>query len=313
MTRRRSRIRWWFLPWLSFAAAPASADLSTALADCAARFGDDDEYRLRLLTDVCPEAALALEAGGWDDLLGEIRRDTLTYWDASQLDRLIAYYRDDGDGGPTIDLGTLDRIVDGLEPPAGDDDESLFQRFMDWLRELLGDDDESEGGWFGEWWSDVRIPEYVIRATFYTLAGLIILSALAVVAIEVIAARRGSSRAVPVGSRTGPATVPATPGRPLTLADLDRADLRDKPAMLLELLLRRLASAGLMTRRPASTHRDLSRDSTCLAGSDAVVLARLADSAERVRYGDVAPDPGSIDELVTRGVAMFRRLGDGRT
>ena len=47
-----------------------------------------------------------------------------------------------------------------------------------------------------------------------------------------------------------------------------------------------------------------------LGGGDADVLARLAGSAERVRYGDVAPDAVQVDTLLSDGVDMFRRLGE---
>jgi len=308
VTSRRSRVRRRLLPWLLLAASSASADLSSQLEDCAAEAAED-EYLLLPVTEACPDAARTIDAGEWESLLEEDWRDTLSYRDATQLEDLIAYYAENGRSGDAFDLGALDGIVDGLQQPATDEARSLFQRFVDWLRDLIGAGDTADRDWFGEWWSGVDIPETAIRAIFLTLAGLIILAALAVVTLEVLAARRASPRWEPASLRAEPGALTAMRGRPVSLTDLEHAALRDKPAVLLELLLTRLDSAGLMARRPTFTHRELSRDGRQLGGDNAAVLARLADSAEILRYGGVAPDALRVDELVTDGVAMFRRLG----
>ena len=299
--------------WLSLilVGTTAHAGVNDILDGCEAVESEDDSY-YEYLADVCPEAIVAIERHPLAESLPGDWRQALTVRTARQFAALEDWYAAGRNTGPTIDPAALDTIVEGLNNPSRvDSEKGPFRRFLDWLDEVFGGDDEEAPGLFDEWLADVKVPQSALEYAFYIISGLIILSAIGVIVMELRAARQAGRGATngQVAPRNGPAGGTA---RPATLADLERAAVEDKPAILLALIRGQLERLALLSYRAADTHRELAAAAAGLPEDQGEVVITVAGSAERARYAAAPPGRDEIDSLVESGKALLRRLG-GRT
>lgn len=293
---------------LGFAVSQASADLDAALDACASGFEPADPYPVEPLAGRCPRVIETLEAGQWHGTLPTDWRETLTFHEAEQLPVFMSRYRDPAQVQAVLDVQALDLVLAGLhEAPAAAERRSVWTRLLDWLAERLGTGGGPSPSWWPEWIEALELSEAAAEAMFWTFAALIVVTALGVVVFEVRAARRGKP-APPAGIL--PAREPPAPAwRPLALADLEVASPRDKPGVLLRLLLEALQRRGLMRVEPAATHREIGMAPTGLAAADARVLDRVTRSAERSRFAEAAGRGDEEGPAVAEGILLLERLG----
>ena len=90
--------------------------------------------------------------------------------------------------------------------------------------------------------------------------------------------------------------------------DIERAQLGDRPRLLLELILKRLSDRELLPPSGALTVRELSRDVRLPEVEDRSRLTDLALAAERVRYSANESPPGGLDVPIGRGRELLDRL-----
>jgi hypothetical protein len=90
--------------------------------------------------------------------------------------------------------------------------------------------------------------------------------------------------------------------------DLEQAPLLDKPRLLLERIVRRLAERGYLPPAGALTVRELTQVAKLPESDDRARLSELATTAERVRYSAREMEPAVVEESVARGSELLARL-----
>jgi Domain of unknown function (DUF4129) len=91
-------------------------------------------------------------------------------------------------------------------------------------------------------------------------------------------------------------------------SDIEPAPLLEKPRLLLELIVRRLAELGLLPPAGALTVRELARVARLPEADDRTRLSELAGTAERVRYSARAIEPTALEESIAHGRELLERL-----
>ena len=94
---------------------------------------------------------------------------------------------------------------------------------------------------------------------------------------------------------------------------VERAALRDKPRLLLELIIRRMGDRGLLPPAGALTVRELTATARLPEPDDRGRLADLGLTAEQVLYSAQEPESHALDRSVMRGRELLDRLeGDAQ-
>jgi hypothetical protein len=291
--------------------SPAAADLSSTIETCVLGMNDEG-YQFTAIADACPEAIALVEDYRLAGSLGEDWRQWLTYWQAEQLAYFESYYDQQPAEVRLMNPAALDDIVDRLDnPEVTPERQSLWERFNEWLRETFRDEENEIPAWLGEWLSDFRVPQSILEKLFWAIAVMIVIASLVVIAIEVRAARTGIRPARPRSPAAAQAHA-ARGYRTLTLKDLERAALQDKPGIMLQLVMQRMENLGLVPRRPACTHRELAIESAGLGEKGRQTVQAISVSAERVRYGGQTPQATEVDELVHSGVSLLKNMESGQ-
>lgn len=108
----------------------------------------------------------------------------------------------------------------------------------------------------------------------------------------------GAPRAAPAAERAG-----------VTLQQLEDSPLRSQPALLLELIVQRLAGANrLSSGARALTSRELVRSAVLPPAADRADLARLAQLGEELRYGEREVAPQHLEAVLRAGRELLRLL-----
>jgi hypothetical protein len=96
----------------------------------------------------------------------------------------------------------------------------------------------------------------------------------------------------------------------LSWSDIEQAPLRDRPRLLLDLIVRRLSDSGSLPPAGALTVRELTRAARLPEAEDRSRLEELALAAERVRYSRAQQAEG-LEEPVAGGRVLLDRLDAG--
>jgi hypothetical protein len=194
---------------------------------------------------------------------------------------------------------------------------SSWQDFKDWLRQLLLTRAGADPSLLNRWWSRLSVPPVLMRSILYGLIGAIIVMALWIVRRELQAARAGAGAARRRLQRSlqPPSAAGATaPG----VAEIDQAALRERPALLLRLLVQALLQSGRLRSERSLTHRELGVRSAFDNPEQQLRFVRISLLAERLLYGagvaavSAAAQP-QIDQAVTDGQQLYAQLLAART
>jgi hypothetical protein len=210
---------------------------------------------------------------------------------------------------------TLYQVAHALNQPQPR--HTSWQDFKDWLRQLLLTRAGADPSLLNRWWSRLSVPPVLMRSILYGLLGAIIVMALWIVRRELQAARAGAGAAKRALQRSSqlPSGLGATaPG----VAEIDRAALRERPALLLRLLVQVLSQSGRLRSERSLTHRELGVRSAFDNPEQQLRFVRISLLAERLLYGasvaalSAAAQP-QIDQALTDGRQLYAQLLAGRT
>lgn len=285
------------------------ADVASAIVDCDATVVDEEASSPALVGDRCPDLIREIESSQWREMLAPDWRDGFSHAEYSQLEYFVSYYAERSSAGGDISLSSLDEIVLGLDHNAQEiNDESLWERLINWLSDLLSDNTDYSPGWLSEWLSNIQVSTLAIEIIFWVLSALVFAAAVAVIVMEIRAARvslpeddlknEESQRGAGIG----------VDDRILTLEDVDNAALEDKPSVLLRLVLQRLVDLGVVAHCPARTHREASGAVSELENDGAEVISRVSESAERIRFSGEKNRPQEVGEVVSAGITLLNKL-----
>lgn len=264
-------------------------DALAALETCAGQLDPELDLGYERIAARCPDLAATLEHSPWAAWLPAGWKEPRNQLSAAGLRALHdALVRE----GPAVSAGATAAAGPALHPEQvravlervmrpQRAEQGWWARFKRWLREILTAPPQDESS---HWWrrllGDVSTDRAMLRVVAGLAIALLVGLAIAVVMNELRVA--GLLRRQP-GSRRAPGAGRAARGGP-SLSDLEGADPRTQPALLLELIAARLASLDRLPPPRAFTVRELTRRALLADEAARVRLAELAAVSERVRY-----------------------------
>jgi hypothetical protein len=296
------------------AVGPAATATSGAMPNvdsCVARLDPQLDIGYDRIAARCPDLMKQLETGAWAPWLPRGWKEPgndLSAGSLKEFRELVDRESGARETNPATapNVHSLQPILTAL---AGSRDATGWSRFKSWLRSVLERREQpTDEGWFSRMVSHVGISQSVIRLITYAalaavvvLAGIIVLNELRTAGL--FGRRMGTARKRQAQFAGGAAG--------MSWRDIEQAPLRDRPRLLLELIVRRLSDRGALPPPGALTVRELTRAAQLPEAEDRSRLAEVALAAERVRYSSVEPQPAGLDKPVARGRELLERLEAG--
>jgi hypothetical protein len=305
-------VKHWFLVLGLCLAVQAVADDAAlrAVETCRARLDPRSDIGMERIKRRCPELLPALEKAPWRDLLPSTlgqRREEISAESLRRLVELVTRASDTEAKHVAPDREILGPVLAELGE-SGQQGATRWERFKRWLKQKFEDrENEDDAGWLEKLSRQFRTSEGVARAITYLGYALVIALVLYVIWSELRAlgllggVRRASRRA----------SSAAEWRRRLMLTDVFDAPLADRPGMLLRLLGEALSRAQRLPAPEGLTAAELARRARLESDADRADLARVAATAEQVRYAAQPPPEDAIESSVEQArelLGKFARL-----
>jgi len=237
---------------------------------------------LDALEAACPGLHKALTDLGYGAQLCSDCDDKLTLASVSELlalhDRYIT-----APNTAAPNPAAVHTILEGMDKQA-DHQASWWERFKNWLRDLIGSRSGKTPSWFERLFERLRPSEFVWGIIAYTLIGVVVAVAIAVVIVEMRAAGLFTKWGIAPIDRKRVANESSNAGE-LSFADVESAPVNERPGLMLRLLANVLVSNRQLTAERNLTHRELARLAQFVNAPDRERFEQLALLAESIRYG----------------------------
>jgi hypothetical protein len=292
-----------------------STPTSALLRECAASIAPKTRPGLDNLREVCPNLEQALSDAQLAGQLGDNWQRRIGTRGLNDLIWLMERYQ----AAPASDApnpSSLAPVLSALRLPHAASI-TWWEKFKDWLRSLLQPKQATDSTWLERLLSGIEsIPRQVMRITWYAalavvvgLAGWLVWRELKLAGVFERWRTPGASRK-PSPAVGELASLSATNW---TLSDdLDKAPLRDRPVLLLRLLVRALVSSGRLRGERSLTHSELTRRGQFDNAEQLRRFARIASLAEHRLYGsaDAVGTPAAADDasLLQDGRELYAQL-----
>jgi hypothetical protein len=288
--------------------AAAQSDPLSAINACIARLDPQVDVGYERIAARCPDLTSALEQSGWAAWLPRDWKEARNDLSAGSLAELRATVQREltpRRATRALEVQRLKRVLAELGE-ASQERSSPWSRFKQWLRSLFERrDDESEGGGFSRLLDQLGVSDAVIEIITYVLLGVVVALAGLIVYNELRAA--GVLRGRVRGAGGEDPNVGNGRRRP-TLHDVEQADLRERPRLLLELIAAKLTDLKRLPPAGAFTVREITRAAQLRDEPDRSRLADLALTAERARFAAGRIEPSVVDTAVAHGRALLTSL-----
>jgi hypothetical protein len=280
-----------------------------AVDECRARLDARVDVGIERVRRRCPELLPALEKAPWRELLpralGE-RREEISAASLRALAELVRHATDSATQRPAPERSVLDPVLAELGAQ-GQQGATRWERFKRWLKQKLEDrPGEDEPGWIERWSRQFHTSEGVARAITYAGYAMVVALVLFVIWQELRAAglwgglRRASGRKDPAAEWR----------RRLMLDDVFEAPLSERPGMLLRLLGEALTRAHRLPAAEGLTASAIARRAQLDDDAGRTALARVARTAEEVRYAGQMPAEQDIEGAVTAARELLGQLAN---
>lgn len=287
-------------------AALAEDPALRVIEQCRTRLDARVDLGIERVSRRCPELMPAIEKAPWRDLLpstfGE-RKEEISAESLRVLADLLRHTEDAGARHAIPDMQALAPILAGLGDQ-GKQGVTRWERFKRWLKQKFEKREPPDKvGWLEKLRRELYTSEGVTRIINYLGYAMVLALVLYVVWSELRAlglfggVRRASRRAETAEWR-----------RRLMLADVFDAPLADRPGMLLKLLGEALVRTRRLPAADGLTASALVRRAQLELEDDRAALARVAGTAEQVRYGARAPGDDALEGAVTAARDLLGKL-----
>jgi hypothetical protein len=286
------------LAWSWVAGAPIDM-----VRDCAAK-SSDATSGIKGLSAACPELEDALHSLGLEQMLYDGWQERLNRDALRDLANLAEGYGG-AKPGDSPDVAALPGILKALEREQAPLSKSWWDVFRAWLKTWLSHHSETLT-WLDRWLDRIGQSATLINVISYSLAALVLMAALAVVANELKASgtlRRRRRRTASAARELKPADFPSADG-------LEPGALADRLAELLRMLVRRLVQTRRLKAERSLTHRELVARSVFDDESQRTVFAAVAGTAESILYGPYSAAPDQLKKVLHEGRALLAQLSD---
>lgn len=293
-------------PFASVAATPPNP--LAVIDGCIARLDPQVDIGYERVAARCPDLTSALEQSGWAAWLPRGWKEPRNDLSAGSLAELRATVQREltpRTATRALDVQRLKGVLAGLGDTS-QETSSFWSRLKQWLRSLFERrDEESDVGGISRMLDQLGVSDAVIEIITYVLLGGVVGLAGLIVYNELRAAGvlRGRAR----GAGGDDASLGQEKRRP-TLRDVEQADLRERPRLLLELIAAKLTDLKRLPPARAFTVREITRTAQLREEPDRSRLAELALTAERARFAAGSIEPSAVDNAVAHGRALLTSL-----
>lgn len=182
-----------------------------------------------------------------------------------------------------------------------------WDRFKAWcLKWLRPANRNSSSLWLPAWLQKLIPPATVAEAVFYTLLGLIVLAVIYLVRIELRAAGFFKGTQATRGNTRPSFSGAVSPG--LSLEQVLRCPLAQRPALLFRLLASELTRQGRLERTASLTHREVAERARLDDAAERARLGELSRLAELQLYGSGPIEASRSEPVLADGQALYVRL-----
>lgn len=280
----------------------------TAVDACVARLDRAVDIGYARIAARCPGLTHSLEQTGWAAWLPRGWKEPRNDLSAGSLEELRTLVARELATPPGVRHPRADRLKQVLTDlgPAAQQRGGFWQRFRTWLRTVFAQNERPDGeNWLGRLIHRNGRSQTAMDLLTYGALTSVVALAVAIVWHELRAAGLvGSrSRALRGGVVSGPRRTP-----PLSWRDVERAALAEKPRLLLELLLAKLAEHRRMPPAGALTAREVTRVVELPDAADRERLQEVVLTAERARYAKGGVAEESVRAAVERGRQLIEKL-----
>ena len=292
--------------------APESSGFE-ALDRCTRRLDPQTDLGYERIAARCPDLTRALESSRWAGWLPadwKTPGNDLSAGGLKALRQLVSRESATRTSFRTPELTSLQGILTQLAPPPAQEC-GWWTRVTRWLREGFARRDRpAVDGWLSSALARVSPSQVTLELISYLCLAVVVVMALLLVLNELRVAgllsrwrtrqtNRESGRA-----RAGLNTAPPA----ITLADIQRAPIGERPGRLLALIAARLTDLGRLPPSGAFTVRELLRTVRLARSEDAALLGEVALSAERMRFSQEPVQPGELQRSVDSGRRLLEHL-----
>jgi hypothetical protein len=298
-------------PWLMALGACASLSCAATppglpdIDGCVGHLDPQIDIGYERIAAKCPQLLQRLEQGSWVAWLPRGWKEPgndLSVGSLKELRELVS--REEAAHAVTRapDVHALKASLDGL---AEQQAQGGWARFKSWLRSILeAREQTAQESWFSRMVAQVGLSQSLRQLIAYTALGAVVVLAGVILVNELRATGWLSRRRS--GGRSGAAVKSSAHER--TLSELEQSALLERPRLLLELLVQRLAERGFLPPARSLTVQELTRVVRLSDPEDRARLENVAATAERVRYSARSVEPLVVEKSVVRGRELLAQL-----
>lgn len=270
------------------------ASLASDIGACVARVPARSRSGPEGVRQACPELEQHISDSPLRDQLGDAWVKRVDASALTDLASLIQHYQQQPvSDGPKP--ASLQPIIQSLRQPQAVS-HGWWQRFKDWLRSQLVPQQKSDSGWLERLLSHVgSIPRIIQKIIFYSVLATLLVMAIVIVWRELKAAGIGTrvrNRAL----KRDASQLSIDAALPVTMRDVESTPARDRPALLLRVLVQALMQSGRLRSERSLTHGELTRRAAFDNAEQLRRFARIASLAEYRLYGTHDDDAAAADD-----------------
>ena len=292
----------WILIAVGVSPSALGQEALDAIDGCIKRLDPQTDLGYERIAARCPDLTRRLEGSSWALWLPrdwKAPSNDLSAGSLRELRALVAHELASQRNSRTPDLAALSGVLAALGP-LEPQQAGTWARFTRWLREALqrGEPSSSAG-----WLAGMTVSESLIQLICYSCLAVVVALALAVIVNElrlagVFAVRKGRSAARVQAPREATSAWSA----------IQRAPMRERPRLLLELIAARLTELNRLPAAGGLTVRELLQTARLARSEDRSLLADVALAAERVRFAADPLPESALHAAVERGRRLLEHL-----
>jgi len=259
---------------------------------------------LAALEAACPGLGAALSQLEVDQWLENGWREHLDRRQLANLAAVIESYQGAAPQ-PPIDTATLPAILKALREAEPRAPNTVWQALKSWVSDLLSRLDIRLGSWVDRWLSRIGSAVSLVNVLLYGLVGLVLTATAVVIVNELRAAgmlgrARARARQRAADSASAAHALPPPP--------IESLPMRERPAQLLRLLVRRLVETRRLDRERALTHDELVARGVFDSIEQRAAFHALATVAARILYGPRPPASSEMESALRGGQALLATI-----
>jgi hypothetical protein len=281
---------------------------------CRARLDPQIDIGYERIVARCPDLVRQLEQDSFAAWLPEGWQDAGNNLSAGSLGELgVLIQREIATqlSRPAPSVQQLPRVLAEIGQSARQRD-GLLKRIRLWLHKVLPSTEEpADSGWLSRMVSRIGLSQTVIELVS-VIALIVVLGLSALILTNELRAASFLRKRRYREAREAAAPVRGASSS-LTWQDVELAEYRDKPRILLELLIERLTQTQRLPPAHSLTARELTRIAKLPEREDYERLASVALTAERIKYAAHTAQPAEINAAIDGGRTLLRAIDPARS